>query len=63
MAVVDTGRMRCPFCKGTFRANADAGTVEHSLPACERFDALDALDFVVAARRALGIPAAEEDAN
>ena len=55
----------CPFCPGKFAAGTEIADgemgVTHTLPPCEKFVRLDALEFVIAARRAKGIPAAPED--
>ena len=60
-----TGTIDCLFCSGYFMASDDEPEphVGHSLPACEPFLTLDALDFIIAARRAKGIPAPSEDVN
>ncbi len=42
---------RCPFCNGSFSALVSIGAVTHSLPTCSTFDRLDALTFVMTARR------------
>lgn len=62
-----TGRISCPFCSGWFEAGSNiiGGTagVVHSLPQCEQFIRLDAMMFVQAARRAMGIPAPKGEEN
>jgi hypothetical protein len=51
----------CAFCgKPVIMRTADL-SVQHARPTCTKFDELDALSFVIAHRRALGLPAPKED--
>jgi hypothetical protein len=56
---VDTGALDCPFCSGQFRAVDDGlePWVSHTLPFCQKFSRLDALDYVVAVNAKNGISA------
>lgn len=44
----------CPFCRGRFFVPGETVTVQHSQPVCERFVALDPLEFIAAVNDALG---------
>jgi len=49
------GKFTCPFCKGWFSLGDES--VAHGEPTCRKFIELDALEFVVEARKQLVGPA------
>jgi hypothetical protein len=48
--VAGTDLGACPFCGADISAAIEDGGVLHMLPTCDRFDRLDALEFIVAVR-------------
>jgi hypothetical protein len=38
MVMRDGVTVRCPFCRGTVTASAEAGAICHTMPTCKAFD-------------------------
>lgn len=53
---------QCPFCGLLYSVvqSGDSHSVTHGLPMCRKYEALDPLEFLVAARQARGIYLPEE---